>query len=92
VTVKEIVSHVCREFSIREEDLAGSGKDRRYSRPRAVAACLVRGSDCLTLAELGQRVHRDSSTLSAAAKELEGETQTDRELTRLMTKIREELS
>jgi len=43
-------------------------------------------------AEPGQRVHRDSSTLSAAAKELEGEGQTDRELRRLMTKIREELS
>ena len=91
VTVEEIVSHVCRRFSLREELLSGSGKDRSLSKVRAIAAWLVLESGRLTLAELSNRVRRDPSTLSTAAKLLEQEAQRDTDLNRLMNKIREDL-
>jgi len=91
VMVEEIVSHVCRRFSVREELLPRSGKDRSLTKVRAIAAWWVLESGRLTLAELSDRVHRDSSTLSTAPKVLEQEAQTDRDLNRLMNKIREDL-
>jgi chromosomal replication initiation ATPase DnaA len=90
--VEQIVSHVCKEFSLKEEELSASGKDRRLSKVRAIAAWLVLDSGSLTLAELSKRVRRDSSTLSSAAKLLEKQAQMDTELRQLMSKIREELS
>ena len=91
IAVDEIVSRVCKEFSLREEMLSGSGKDRKLSKVRAIAAWLVLDSGNLTLSELSKRVNRDSSTLSTAAKLLEKQAQTDTELRGLMKKIREEL-
>ena len=67
------------------------GKDRRFSKVRAIAAWLVLDSGGLTLAELGKRVNRDPSTLSSAAKYLEKQAQKDIQLAQLMNKIREEL-
>jgi putative transposase len=91
VTVEEIVSHVCKQFSLKEQVLSGSGKDRRLSKVRAIAAWLVLDSGDLTLAELSKRVSRDPSTLSSAARDLEKQVQTDIQLTQLLNKIREEL-
>jgi len=91
LTVEEIVSLVCKEFSLREEMLSGSGKDRRLSKVRAIAAWLVLDSGNLTLSELSKRVNRDSSTLSTAAKFLERQAQADTELRGLMKNMREEL-
>ena len=90
--VEQIVSHVCKEFSLKEEELSGSGKDRRLSKVRAIAAWLVLDSGSLTLAELSKRVRRDSSTLSSAAKLLQKQAQMDTDLRQLMSKIREGLS
>ena len=70
----------------------GSGKDRRLSKVRAIAAWLVLDSGSLTLAELSKRVRRDSSTLSSAAKLLQKQAQMDTDLRQLMSKIREGLS
>ncbi len=91
VTIEEIISHVCRRFSLREELLSRSGKDRSLSKVRAIAAWLVLESGRLTLAELSNRVCRDTSTLSTAAKLLEQEAQTDTNLNQLMNKLREDL-
>jgi chromosomal replication initiation ATPase DnaA len=90
--VEQIVSHVCKEFSLKEEELSGSGKDRRLSKVRAIAAWLVLDSGSLTLAELSKRVLRDSSTLSFAAKLLQKQAQMDTDLRQLMSKIQEGLS
>jgi len=54
VTVEEIVSHLCKQFSLKEEKLSGSGKDRRLSKVRAIAAWLVLDSGSLTLTELSK--------------------------------------
>ena len=67
VTVEEIVSRVCVEFSLREEMLWTPGKDRRLSKVRAIGAGLVLDSGHLALSELSKRVNRGSSTLSTAA-------------------------
>jgi putative transposase len=91
VTVEEIVSWVCKEFSLRKDRLLGSRKDRRFSKVRAIAAWLVLDSGNLTLSELSKRVNRDSSTLSTAAKLLEKHAQTDTELRLVMNKMREDL-
>ena len=91
VRVEEIVSHVCKQFSVEEEELRGLGKDRRLCKVRAIAAWLVQDSGCLTLAELSKRVHRDCSTLSSAAKVLDVQAQTDAKMKQLMSEMREEL-
>jgi chromosomal replication initiation ATPase DnaA len=71
--------------------LSSSGKDRTLSKVRAIAAWLVLDSGNLTLAELSNRVNRDSSTLSSAARYLEKQAQSDIQLAQLMNKIREQL-
>lgn len=91
VTVEEIISCVCQQFSLKKQMLSGSGKDRRLSNVRAIAAWLVLDSGGLTLAELSKWVKRDPSTLSTSAKDLERQAQTDNQLAQLMSKIREEL-
>lgn len=91
MTLEEMVSYFCKEFSLREEELSGSGKDRRVSKVRAVMAWLVQQSGCLTLSELSKRVGRDCSTLSTAGRLLEKEIQTDAELNRFVNKIRGDL-
>ena len=91
VTVERIVSYVCGRFLVREDELSAPGKDRKHSRVRALAAWLVLDSGGLRLAELSKRVHRDSSTLSSAARSLEIEAQTDVELKQMMSKMREDL-
>ncbi len=91
VTVEEVVSQVCRGFSLKEESLSRPGKDRTLTRVRALAAWLVLESGRLTLAELGKRIGRDPSTLSTAAKLLEQEGQKDPDLNRLMKTIRRDL-
>jgi hypothetical protein len=91
VTVEEIVSCVCQQFSLKKQMLSGSGKDRRLSNVRAIAAWLVLDSGGVTLAELSKWVNGDLSTLSTSAKDLERQAQTDIQLAQLMSKIREEL-
>ncbi len=90
VTVGEIVSCVCQQFSVKEQMLSGLGKDRRLSKVRAIAAWLVLDSRVLTLTELSKWVNRDPSTLSTSARELERQAQTDTQLAQLMSKIKEE--
>jgi len=91
VTVREIVSCVCQQFSLKEEMLLGLGKDRRLSRVRGIAAWLVLDSGVLTFSELSKWVNRDPSTLSTSARDLERQVQTDIQLAQLMSKIKEEL-
>ena len=91
MTVGEIVSCVCQQFSLKEQMLSGLGKDRGLSKVRAIAAWLVLDSGVLTLAELSKWVNRDPSTLSTSAKDLERQAQTDIQLAQLMSKIKEEL-
>jgi chromosomal replication initiation ATPase DnaA len=91
VTVEEIVSCVCQQFSLKDQMLLGLGKDRRLSKVRAIAAWLVLDSGVLTLAELSKWVNRDPSTLSTSAKGLQRQAQTEIQLAQLMSKIKEEL-
>jgi hypothetical protein len=91
VTVGEIVSRVCQQFSLKEQMLSGLGKDRRLSKVRAIAAWLVLDSGQLTLAELSKTVNRDPSTLSTSARELDRQVQTDIQLAQLMSKLKDEL-
>jgi hypothetical protein len=83
--------HRCQQFSLKEQMLSGLGKDRRLSKVCAITASLVLDSGVLTLAELSKWVNRDPSTLSTSARKLERQAQTDIQLARLMSKIKEEL-
>ena len=91
VTVREIVSFVCQQFGLKEQMLSGPGKDRRFSKIRAIAAWLVLDSGGLTLSELSKWVKRDPSTLSASARDLERQSQADAQLGKRMRKIKEGL-
>lgn len=91
VTVGEIISCVCQQFSLKEQMLPGLGKDQRLSKVHAIAAWLVLDSGVLTLVELSKWVNRDLSTLSTSAKDLERQAQTDIQLVQLMSEIKEEL-
>jgi chromosomal replication initiation ATPase DnaA len=94
VTVEKIISHVCKQFSLKEQIMLGPGKDRRLSKVRAIAAWFVLDSGYLTLTELSKHVDRDPSTLSSGAngaKYLERQIKTDVQTARLISKIREDL-
>jgi hypothetical protein len=91
VTIEEIVSYVCKQFSLKEQKLLAVGKDRMLSKVRAIAAWLVLDSGRATLSELSKWVNRDPSTLSNSARHLERQSQTDTQLAELMSRIKEEL-
>ena len=80
VTLVGLIKAVCRKYSIKEEELRGSGRGRRLSEVRGMAAWLILELGVGTLRELGQVTGRDVTTLSSAAKRLQMRAKEDLEL------------
>lgn len=80
VGLDRILREVCKTFSLGEKDLLVSGRGRRVSRARGMAAWLVVERGISTLGELSRRTGRDVTTLSSAAKRLQIRSKTDLEL------------
>ena len=80
VTLMGLMKTVCREYSIKEAELRGSGRGRRLSEVRGMAAWLILELGVSTLGELGKVTGRDVTTLSSAAKRLQIRAKEDLEL------------
>jgi putative transposase len=78
--LEKIVLEICRHFHLEEKDFFVKGKDHKLSEARGMAAWLVLELGVGTLAELGRRVGRDVTTLSAGVKRLQIQSKTDSEL------------
>jgi REP element-mobilizing transposase RayT len=70
IPIGEIVTAVCRQYSLTEGELARPGKERSGARARAMAAWIVQDIPSVTLRELAEKTGRDISSLSAAALRL----------------------
>jgi putative transposase len=92
LSLDRIVREVCSQYSVKEKDLRGSGRDRRLSEARGMAAWLVLELGACTLGELGKRTGRDITTLSSAAKRLQMRAKRDLKLAEKMRKILESVS
>jgi putative transposase len=77
VGLDEVMQQVCKRYSIPEEDLRLSGRSRRISEARGVAAWLILESGICRLAELGKVTGRDISTLSSAVNRLQKRARKD---------------
>jgi hypothetical protein len=69
--LEDIVSLVCRENSIVQDQLATAGQHRRLSESRALIGWLARSTDAATLTEVGERCNRDVGTMSSALRRLD---------------------
>ena len=68
LTMGELIEKVCQNYGLKEAELSAAGKSHRLSLVRGVIAWLVLESGKLSLTELSERLKRDISTLSIAAK------------------------
>ena len=87
VNLDRILREVCKTFSLGEKELLISGRGRRVSRARGMAAWLVLECGIGTLAELSRRTGRDVTTLSSAAKRLQIRSKRDLELAEKVRKL-----
>lgn len=70
ISVDDVISAVCRRYATNRETLALPGKGRELSHARGMAAWIVQDIQSCSLKELGKRIGRDLSSLSAAAQRL----------------------
>ncbi|ACM19499.1 transposase, Y1_Tnp domain-containing [Geotalea daltonii FRC-32] len=82
ITVEDVISTVCKYYETVEEKLASPGKSRALSHARGMAAWIVQDVSSCSLTDLGCRVSRDISSLSAAANRLQLRSTSEKALMR----------
>ncbi len=87
-TLDTVMEKVCQQYSIVERDLELL-RDRRSSEARGMAAWLILELGICPLGELENRVGRDVTTLSSAAKRLLIRAKKDQHLARAMRELLE---
>ncbi len=91
VNLERIIKWVCRDYKLKENDLRAAGKFRNAAEARAVIAFVVREAPQLTLASLGARMQRDSTTLSASIQRLLARSQHDKVLAARLARARRQV-
>jgi hypothetical protein len=92
VSLDDILTYVCKYYAIQPAELAQSGKQRKISEARTMAAWLIRENECLSLTELGRRTKRDISSLSQGINRLLKRAAQDNALAERMGRIRSDLA
>lgn len=92
IAVEDILSVICRRYSISPGDLARAGKERAPARVRSMAAWVVQDVPSVTLRELAERTGRDISSLSAAAQRLQKRSSAAPELQREKEELLDQIS
>ncbi len=87
VTLDAVIKEVCRHYSIVERDLESLSRGRRSSEARGMAAWLILELGICPLGELENRVGRDVTTLSSAAKRLLIRAKKDQNLASTMREL-----
>ena len=88
VTLSQILSAICNEYSIKLEDLQSNSRQRKLTEARAVVALIVRELPHLPLMDLSRKIGRDLSGLSQAAGRLEKRLMDDSQLSNMIEKIK----
>ena len=84
VSLDDVVGRIFAQYSIREKDFGGTGRGRKLSEARGMAAWLIMELGICTLVELGKVTGRDVSTLSSAEKPLQRRAKADLKLAKEM--------
>ena len=84
VRLDDVMKKACHHYSIQEKDFGLSGRGRKLSEARGVAAWLILELGVCTLGELGKVTGRDITTLSSAAKRLQIRAKKDLKLAMTM--------
>ncbi len=87
-----VLREICRYYEIRKEELLSSGKNRRLSEARAMAAWLVLELGICSLGVLGKVTGRDITTLSSARRRLSIRSKSDQKLLRRMRSLLQRVS
>lgn len=82
VSIDDLLTVVCRRYSVTPHDIARSGKERSLAQVRSMAAWIVQDVQTVTLKQLTERTGRDVSSLSAAAQRIQKRSRTMPELLR----------
>lgn len=90
--LEDIVSLVCRENGVVQDQLANAGQQRLLSESRALIAWLARSTDAATLTEVGERCNRDVGTMSSALRRLEQRALQDAALKHRMENLKRVLT
>lgn len=80
VTLDAIIDSAGNLYGLTEKEIAAGGKQRCPSEARAMIAYLVREIGGMSLTDLGRRIKRDLSSLSAAAERLLTRSKVDSDL------------
>jgi putative transposase len=88
VTLDQILEEVCRAYSIEPETLASAGRQHRLSEVRGMISWIARETRHLSMTGLCNRLHRDISSLSVAARRLEEKSKTDDRLAKKMEELK----
>ncbi len=91
-SLERVIEEVCRHYSVKKEELRVSGRDRRLSEARGMAAWLIMELGVCTLGELEKRTTRDVATLSSSVKRLQIRAKGDLKLERKMKELLEAVS
>ena len=87
VTIDQIIQVVCEQFGIQQKELYSSGRHRKITEPRSVAAVIVRETEHLRLTDLSIKLNRDLSGLSQAASRLDKRLVSDKNLRKRVNHI-----
>ncbi len=88
VVFDSIIRLVCETYEVAEDDIVSKSRNRPLCEVRAVLALLARDTGAISLSVLGQRLGRDSSTLSRIAWNLELRARRDENLAKRLATIR----
>lgn len=88
-SIDDLIMAVCGYYGLKQDELASRGRQRRLSHPRSVLAYLVRETEDLKLVDLGRKLGRSLTGLSQAAERLSRRLQTNVNLFKEVTRIRE---
>jgi chromosomal replication initiation ATPase DnaA len=89
--LEEIITAVCRNYAIEENEIATPGKYRKLSEARGMAAWLILETGYGSISALGSLTGRDVTTLSAVAKHLQERAKKDSGLSERMMELKKEL-
>lgn len=78
--IDQIQKEVARYYKLSEADLKGPRRQKQFVRARQVAMFLARTLTSASFPEIGERFHRDHSTVMSSCEKVESESETDLQL------------
>ena len=87
----ELLAGVCSFYSVTFEELSSNCRKREIVEARSAAAYLIREAESFTLADLGKKLNRESSSLSHAAARFEQKARQNNTLSATLLRLKKHL-